>query len=126
MLCLDRLAAALSVIARREHLTPYYYSEDGQLRIIADPPTFGRLTDVAFNQIRQYGRNDAEVLRHILMAIARIAPHVSTPAARRALLRHATLVEHMARLSLLEAADQERVRQSYDATVQAIGMIETS
>jgi uncharacterized membrane protein len=117
---------ALSAIATRRHITPYYYDGDGHLRIMADPTTFERLTDVAFSQIRQYGRNDAEVLRHMLKAIAGIAPYVSTNAERQALLRHATLVEHMARLSLLEAADQDRVRQSYDVTVQAIGLGEAS
>jgi uncharacterized membrane protein len=125
MLCLDRLAAALGAIAQREHFPPYYYYDsDGHLRIIADPPTFERLTDVAFSQIRQYGHKDAEVLRHLLKAIARIAPYVSTTAERQVLLRHATLVEQMARLSLPEEADQARVRQSYDATVQAIGLSE--
>jgi uncharacterized membrane protein len=121
MLCLDQLAAALSALARRAQVSPYYHDDAGHLRVIADPTTFERLTDVAFSQIRQYGRSDAEVLRHMLRAIAWIAPHASTQAQRQALRRHATLVEHMARLSLPEEADQERVRQSFDATLQAIG-----
>lgn len=126
ILCLDRLAAALSALAGRHRPAPYYYDRGGRLRIVADATSFPRLTDIAFNQIRQYGCRDAEVLRHMHKAIARIAPYVKTEADREALLRHAALVEHAARLSLPEEQDQERVRQSYEVAIQAIGLCEAS
>jgi uncharacterized membrane protein len=122
MLCLDRLAAALSTLAGRHRPSPLYYDDAGHLRLLAEATTFDRLTDIAFHQIRQYGCRDAEVLRHMLKAIARIAPYAKTDQQRAALARHAGLVEHAARLSLPEAQDQERVHQSYEMALQAIGL----
>jgi uncharacterized membrane protein len=121
MLCLDRLAAALSALAGRHPPSPYYYGHAGHLRLVAEATTFDRLTDIAFHQIRQYGCRDSEVLRHMLTAIARIAPYARTDQQRAALARHAALVEHAARLSLPEVQDQERVHQSYEMALQAIG-----
>jgi uncharacterized membrane protein len=118
MLCLDRLAAALSVLARRQRPSPYYYGHAGDLRILAEATTFARLTDTAFQQIRQYGCRDSEVLCHMLTTIARIAPYVKTDQQRATLERHAALVEQAARLSLPQEPDQERVRKSYDTALQ--------
>ena len=47
--------------------------------MIAEPVTFERLVDRAFNQIRQYARSDAAVTIHLLEAIATIATYTSSP-----------------------------------------------
>ncbi|HAJ59616.1 MAG TPA: DUF2254 domain-containing protein, partial [Cyanobacteria bacterium UBA8543] len=68
--CIDQLSAGLCRLAEREFPSPYRYDDDNNLRVIADPVTFAKLTDDAFNQIRQYSKPDVAVRIRMLEAIA--------------------------------------------------------
>ena len=67
------LGPGYSYLAEREFPSRYWYDEDSELRIIAEPVTFERLVDIAFNQIRHYGKSDIVVMVRLLNAIAQIA-----------------------------------------------------
>ena len=124
MACLDRLAAALSFASQRACPSPFIYDGDGTLRVIGDPLTYPRMIDAAFNQIRQYGRGNAEVLIRMLGAIATVASRAQGADERAALFRHAQLIEQDSRSGLPSPADQGRVRAAFEQTARALGLQE--
>jgi uncharacterized membrane protein len=121
VLCLDRLGAALGMLAERQNPSPYYCDKDKQLRIISEPVSFERLVGVAFDMIREYGRTNAEILIRMLETIKSVTLHTHSDTQRKVLLKHATLIEHDSHIGLPSEYDQQRVHDSYDETVRAIG-----
>jgi uncharacterized membrane protein len=111
VLCLDRLGAALSMLAVRPTLSPYYYDKGNQLRIMTTQVSFQRLVDMAFNLIREYGRANAEVLMKMLETIKTVTAHTHSPTQREVLLKHATLIEHDSHIGLPSEYDQQRVHE---------------
>jgi uncharacterized membrane protein len=119
-LCLDRLGAALGMLAERATPLSYYLDRDDQIRILAEPIGFERLVDVAFNMIREYGRGNAEVLMHMLATIKAISVHTRSDEQRKELLKHAKLIKHDSRIGLPSKYDQQRVHETYEETLRAI------
>lgn len=107
--CLDWLGRALCQLCTRAFPAPVQYGADGLVRLLAEPLTFGRVADAAFNQIREYGRTSTAVTLHLLETIAVVSECVRTGEQREALLRHATLVERGSRDGIAEAAGREAV-----------------
>jgi uncharacterized membrane protein len=122
VLCLNRLGAALGVLAERQKHSPYFFDKDNQLRLISDPVSFERLVGVAFDMIREYGRANAEVLIQMLETIKSVTAHTHSDTQRKVLLKHATLIEHDSHIGLPSEYDKQRVHDSYDETVRAIGL----
>ena len=119
-LCLDRLGAALEMLAERATPRSYYLDRDEQVRVIAEPIGFERLVDVAFNMIREYGRANAEVLMHMLATIKAVSDHTHSDYQKKSLLKHAKLIEQDSRIGLPSKYDRQRVHESYKETLQAI------
>lgn len=89
-ICIDRLGSLLAEIGRRP--TGERVLADGTtVRVVATQPTFVSLVDLAFNQLRQYGRSDLAVSIRLLDAIERAARSAPT-AGRNRLLEHAELI----------------------------------
>jgi len=121
VLCLNRLGAALGMLAERQNPSPYYYDKDHELRLIRETVSFERLVGVAFDMIREYGRTSAEILIKMLETIRSVTAHTHSDSQRKVLLRHATLIEHDARIGLPSEYDRQRVHNSYEQTIRAIG-----
>jgi uncharacterized membrane protein len=122
MMCIDRLGEALGKIAAHRERMVYRYDAAKELRLLADSYNFDLLAGSSFNLIRQYGRGTAEVLMRMLESIQSIARFCRTDAQRQVLLQHARLIEADSRAGLTAEYDRERVRQSFERTVQAIGL----
>ena len=122
VLCLNRLGAALGMLAERNEPSPYYYDKERQLRLIAEPVSFQRFAGVAFDMIREYGRANAETLIKMLETITMVETHTRSDSQRKVLLEHAALIEHDSHIGLPSDYDQQRVHASYERTVRAIGL----
>jgi uncharacterized membrane protein len=107
------------MLAERVVPTSYYYDNTGKLRIIADPVSFERMTGVSFNLIRQYGRNNADVLISMLNTITAVAAHARAKSEREVLVKHAQLILEDGSAALPSAYDKQRVRQAYDEALKA-------
>ena len=118
--CIDQLSAGLSHVAQREIPSAYRYDENKNLRVIAEPVTFAKLTDSAFNQIRQYGSSDVAVTVRLLEAIATIARYTCNQQDRAALLRHAEMIEHDSYESVSQQQDKKDIEERYQAAVKAL------
>jgi uncharacterized membrane protein len=121
-MCIDRLGEALGKVAAHRERMVYRYDDKKQLRVIAESYNFDLLAGSAFNLIRQYGRGTAEVLLRMLAAIQSIALFCCTDAQRQVLLMHARLIEAESRAGLPSEYDRERVRRSFEKTVQSVGL----
>jgi uncharacterized membrane protein len=121
MTCLDWLGTALCQICKRVLPSATVYDEEGQLRLIRIPVTFTSLTDAAFNQIREYGRNSTAVTLRLMDTIIVIAQCARTEEQRVALQHHATLVERGSLLGLPEKVDQELIASRYQVITSMLG-----
>jgi len=120
ILCLNRLGSALSMLVERSTPSPYHTDKNNKLCIISDEVRFERVAGIAFNRIRQYGRANTEVLLKMLETIKTINRHCCSEDQRRVLLQHATLIERDSRIGIPSEYDQQRVRERYNETVEAI------
>jgi uncharacterized membrane protein len=113
--CLDRLGSLLAEIARRR-TGPRVIREDGVTLVVAPQPSFVDLVDLAFNQLRQYGRGDLAVSIRIVHAIGMATRSCQDEDGRRRLHRHAELV----RAGLSEhflPDDRRRFDETFAATL---------
>ncbi len=124
--CVDLLGSALCRLAQRDIASPYRHDSQDQLRIITPVFTFPDTTDVAFDQIRQYGRTSAAVTIRLLETIAEIARFVNRPDDRAALLRHAGMIVRGAREGLPEEEDRKEVEERFQSATQLLSEVSAS
>jgi uncharacterized membrane protein len=91
--CIDQLARILCHLARRRILPLEMHDEAGALRLVRRPVTFHTSVDLAFNQLRQYGRGDMAVCLRIVRALTEIALATDHRPHQARALHHARLVE---------------------------------
>ncbi len=111
--CIDHLVLALCDIAQRAFPAPGRRDRDSRIRIIDTPPSFRRILDLAFNQIRQYGCSHIAVTLHLLEGIKRIIPFIRIAEQGDALLRQAAMIDHSNQSSLPEEEDRQEVHAKY-------------
>ena len=116
--CIDRLGSLLAALAVRPSGTRVIADGDA-VRVVVPRPTFADLVDLAFNQLRQYGRGDLAVSIRILGAIAAVA-RPCTAAQRAPLRAHADLVRAGLSPAFLPA-DRQRFDERYQRVVDALG-----
>jgi uncharacterized membrane protein len=120
MICLDWLSVGLCVLAARDFPSPVRRDEDGAIRLVAKVPSFESLLDSALDQIRRYGRGDAEVLTRLLHVLAEIASCTRSEARRAVLRRHADLVRSEAEQGLTAEEAKAQVLAQHRLTIQSI------
>ncbi len=114
MTCLNWLGSALCQVCTRRFPTPVLRDKAGCVRLIRTPVTFALLTDAAFSQIREYGRNSTAVTLRLMETIFVVAQCATTAGQRAVLLHHATLVQLGCNTGLAEAAGQARIADCYE------------
>jgi uncharacterized membrane protein len=117
--CIDHIAAALSVLARRSFPSPYRRDADGSLRVVAPRTSFAGILNLAFDPIRQYGRTSVPVNLRLLDAIVKIATRVKREGDRTALLNQALMIARGS-ASLPEERDREAVTARFEAALLAL------
>jgi uncharacterized membrane protein len=95
----DWLTAILARLAGRRVESPHRY-EDGVLRVIARGPTFPRLLEEAFEEIRQHGAGNVAILQRLLDAFATLERVTDAAERRRALAEQVERVRDTAGRSL--------------------------
>jgi uncharacterized membrane protein len=123
---IDRLAASLSLVMRRDMEPALYRDEEGAVRLVTRPVTFTGLVDRAFNELRQAASNTPAVLIHMLDALAELACHVRTPEQRDALNRHAAMIASAGHRSVEEEQDAMAISARYEAVLTRLAEREVS
>jgi uncharacterized membrane protein len=105
-LCLDRLGQLLVRAASRDETEVVRGPGGG--RVVLQGPSFARLTDVAFAQIRHYGSGDTVVATHLMTTLGEVAARVSLTH-QEPLREHATALLVETRTVLRVEGDISRV-----------------
>lgn len=119
MTCADHLGVALRRIASRKIPSSYRYDASKKLRVIADAVTFKRITEEAFNPIRQYGRSSPTVSLRLLETLTVIAKSLVRRADRLALQRQAFAIRQHKHGYL--HIDQQAIERQYQDFLAALG-----
>jgi uncharacterized membrane protein len=106
--CLDHLARILSHLARRRILPlEMRDQETGRLLLVRRAATFCGSIDLAFNQLRQYGRGDMAVCLRMVRALTEIALATDHVPHQERALHHARLIEEGISQQFVSADRQE-------------------
>jgi uncharacterized membrane protein len=74
--CIDQLGRILGHLSRRKIWSPVLRNEAKEVCLLLKRPSFQNCIDLAFNQIRQYGKSDLAVSLRMLRVLTQIA-HVT-------------------------------------------------
>lgn len=117
----EYLGSLLSDVARRTIPSPVRRDESGAVRMIALGPTFRSMTDLAFDQIRDYGAKDPAIVFALLDSIRMIAGSVRVPAQRAILREHVEKIARAADREVREPVAREAVNRRLRLAVERIG-----
>ncbi|WHZ25909.1 MAG: hypothetical protein OJF51_000704 [Nitrospira sp.] len=118
MLCLDRLAAALSRLAERDFPPSMRRDRDGCPRLWIRRMRFPDLAHRAFKQIHSLGT--AVVSIRLFETLETIARRVGREEDRAALRRHALETHRASRTTLQDSMDIEDVERAFTVTMHAL------
>lgn len=118
--CLDQFSANLSILAREELPSGYHYGESDKLRVISEVVKFNGLVDAAFNQIRQYGKNDVAVTIRLLEVIGTILVQTRTDEQRQALIDQANMIKETSERVIEVDLDLKDIMRRYDDIAKII------
>ena len=90
--CVDQLGRILIRVASREPPESLLYDPPGVLRVYVPWPSFERLLDSAFEQIRMYSKTDVAVSLRMLRALGDIAATTQDAEIRRLLMDRANRI----------------------------------
>lgn len=120
-MCLDRLGAALSLLAQSPLPPRNHFDQQRRLRLaVAHTTTFDSLVKAAFDQIRQNGADKPAVAVHMLKIFENIALRLHDAEQREAIRRQARLLESQARRQIEEPEDLRAVEVQFKQTLQAL------
>ncbi|GGO26136.1 DUF2254 domain-containing protein [Deinococcus humi] len=122
---LDHLGDALCLLQNRS-LPNGQYECNGQLRLMVPLPHFPGLVEVAFNLIRQYGKNHPAVMIHMLEVLTRAAACLPDPVRREVLRQHAALAHQEGLQQTKTQHDQEAIERRYQRFLNLIEEMQSS
>lgn len=112
-MCIDRLALALCLLAKRQFPSSKKYDKNNNLRLIINTITFNELLDSAFNDIRNYSGSSLSVSKHILEALRTIKLHTKNIKDKEAILHHAVLVRDNCKVKFIHQSDIDDIDRLY-------------
>lgn len=120
MLCLDRLGAALSLLAERRFPPAVRRDDEGRPRLMTQPTTFADLVDRSFEQIHSFGGETTVVAARMLHTLRIVTAQTRRPEDRAALRRHITAVHEESRKHLSDRIGIEAVEQEFREAMAAL------
>ena len=118
--CLDWLSAALKDLADRDFPAAERYDDDGRLRVVAFPTTFGDFVEGVYAQLRPYVAADRNAALHALKTIGEVAGRATDDSQRDALRHEADAIAEGAEAALTLDADRTSVRERHREVVRLL------
>jgi uncharacterized membrane protein len=104
---MDQIEDLLQRLGRSELDAGRAYDAGGNLRLVFPMPTWQDYLELAFDEIRQFGKTSVQVVRRLRSALAGLAETVHTDARRDLVRRY---LEHLnANVDLSEFDDEDRI-----------------
>ena len=117
--CVDKLGAAVCNLLAKDFPSTRRLDDQGNLRIIANAPTFEGMVDAAFNQIRQYGKASADILIRLMETFAAIAEKARLEEQKDVVFKHAEMVDRAGE-NLEEPHDREELQKRYRVVLKRL------
>ncbi len=111
--CIDNLSSVLCQLMHSGFPSAYRYDQERYLRVLAYPLTFPEAIDTSYMQIREYGKENPVILRHLMLACIRILPCTKNMKEIETIGLHAGMLLHTAEKYLNEEHDTEKIRNLY-------------
>ncbi len=122
VLCIDRIEAALCMLAERQAPSAYRYDDEAKLRLVALPVSFSQAVLMTLAAIRRDASNSFMVTLRLLRAIETVGEFTSSEENRQVLLEEALSIRGSAQAALGEAGDREEVKRAYSKAVVALDL----
>jgi uncharacterized membrane protein len=106
--CVDYLTVILARLAPR-HIPSSHRYEEGELRVIAEGPSFANLLAESFDQIRRNAKGDVAIMSRMLDALQTIATLTASPFRRRAIGEQVQWIAELAARTVESAHDRARI-----------------
>jgi uncharacterized membrane protein len=104
---LDQIEDLLQRLGRAELDAGRAYDASGKLRLVFPMPTWQDYLELAFDEIRQFGKTSIQTVRRLRSALAGLAETVHTDARRNLVRRY---LEHLnVNVALSEFDDEDRI-----------------
>jgi uncharacterized membrane protein len=118
--CIDRLASSLVRIMQRPPPPSQIPDEDGEIRLIVHPTTFEGAIDAAFDDVRQSAQGQVRTLIRLVEALTTLASFIRDDEQRRAIEKHAIMVERACRETIAEGRDRTDAEERLEELRQAL------
>lgn len=120
VLCIDRIEAALCMLAERQAPSAYRYDDEAKLRLVALPVSFSQAVSMTLAAIRRDASNSFMVTLRLLRAIETVGGFTRSEENRHLLLAEASSVRRSGQAALGEEGDREEVERAYRKAVVAL------
>ena len=132
MTCLDYIGESLAVFVRQGEKDPYFYDQNGRLRLTFEPVTVEELFSNAFDMLRHCSSDNACVLQQMLKVIDTISHEAVSPVekagkidsysnkVRQALTRQVRLIQAESQAGKLIEQDRELIQRSSETLIMKL------
>ena len=111
--CIDWLGEGIRRLATMPEPNGVWCSEDGEVRLLFPPLEFREVVKTAFDLLRQASTGNPVVKIRLLQTWTKLAPHLSTPMQRHALLGQATAVREAAGQEAMAGIDRQDIEAAF-------------
>lgn len=118
---IDVLGDILLRLSRKSFPEQYRFDSNNRLRVIKKKDDFDDLADTALNQIRQNSGSTPSTTIRLLEILEMLTANITVNERKKALLKHATMIQAMAHANMAEKLDLEKVDLIYQKIVKNSG-----
>jgi uncharacterized membrane protein len=111
---IDQIEDLLVRLAKCDLETSRAYDQSGTLRVIFQMPSWGDYLTLAFDEIRQYGRDSIQVMRRLRSALADLADTVGSDRAQQMPISSISIGASSVPISILRIAQRRGSRIDKD------------
>jgi uncharacterized membrane protein len=115
------LGAVLIHFAQRSVPSPLRRDDDGNVRVIALGPTFRRMVNLAFDQIREHGEDDVALTLQLIETLIRVASVVDDEGGRAVLEEHVWKISRGAAQGIRDPIDRHAVNRRLEVAMLHLG-----
>jgi uncharacterized membrane protein len=115
--CIDWLGEGIRGLVNMPEPNGVWCSEDGEVRLLVPPLQFREVVKTAFDLLRQASTGNAAVKVRLLHTWTKLAPHLSTPMQKPALLEQANAVREAAAQEAMAGIDREDIEIAFGRAV---------
>ncbi len=116
--CIDKLSVGVDSFMKKDSICPYFYDENGRLRLIIKNVTFAGFTDAAFNKIRQAAEGNIAVTIRMLERLSDLAKGASDEEQKTVLLKHGKMIKEAALRKDPQENDRNDIEERFDRFIK--------